>query len=124
MPPPPPSQRFRPAQRCLLSPLSLVPSGTALSPAVSFGDAWRRGSLETLLPLWWWGVEDAGWGLGWVERGFWGGDGQGLGGLELPQQPAVGLTSHVCLTEAGNLQWPAPQGQNRDPPGAAHCCYQ
>lgn len=63
MPQLPPSQRFRPAQRGLLSPLSLVPSGTALSPTAGFGDASRPGVLETLLSLRCWWVEDAGWGL-------------------------------------------------------------
>lgn len=45
MPQPPPSQRFRPAQRCLLSPLSLVPSGMALSPTRGLWGCLETGCL-------------------------------------------------------------------------------
>lgn len=51
---PPLSQLFRPAQGCLLSPLSMVPWGMALSPAMRFREAQRWAVLETLLSLWCW----------------------------------------------------------------------
>lgn len=95
VPRPPPSQRFRPAQRCLLSPLSTVPSGTALSPATARGMLVDSLSWEPLCAS---GVGlrmlAALWG-GWAQRVFLGGYDQGLGDVELAQQPAAGIASCV-----------------------------
>lgn len=112
MPWPPPSQRFRPAQRCLLSPLlSPVPSGTALSPAMGCGDAWRQAVLETLLSLWCWWGEDV---FEKVMAGVW-------GARTHTAARSGDHHSFLCLTEAGNGM-PSPQDLSREPRDGARCC--
>lgn len=102
----PPSQRFRPAQRCLLSPLGTVPSGTALSPARGMlGDSvsWKllcASGVGLRMLAWIWGGQ----------RGFF-----GVGDVELAQQwesPPVFLFGEP-------LQAPVPQAQSRAQDGAA-----
>lgn len=120
MPQPPPSQRFRLAQQCLLSPLSTVPLGTALSPATARRMLRDRLSWELLCA--------PGVGLRML-AGVWGGqrgffwEGMTTGwGMLSSHSSQQWESPPVLLFESGNLPAPVPQGQDGAQDGA--CCCQ